>query len=211
MAADPRRKDCTKQMEDKLWNVVMSEDETFLRTREDLWLEKENKAAAAGDNLESTFYGRLYERVPAFAAALAIADDPLAPLISNQQYLLAEKSLYSEFCTSREQSTDGSLMGHWGVIEKKLVDIFSGDMTRHITRYDKRLHKIAQKELEAGCIEWTPLSRILQHMDAYVVAKGERGFSREFEDRASSANIEKMSVFKTTEQFGHKRTIYKRI
>lgn len=211
LASDTAKKDCTVPMPEDAWIILKSEDSEFLKARENDWLTQENKAAANGENLSSTFFGRLYERVPAFAGILAIAENPLMPIITNEQYKIAEQCLYNEFQALNEQNSDGSLNGYWGVLEQKIVNIFKGDMMKYTTRYDKSLRDIAKKELKEGAIELTSLNRILQHTEAFITAKSQKGFSREFEDRCLALNIRKMRDHEVKEKFGHKRCVYVRI
>ncbi len=205
LAAVEVRKDCTKPLDPKMWITIQSENPEFLLSREAEWLEKENAAAMRDDELESTFYGRLYERIPAFAGTLAFADNPLSPLITNEQYEIAEKCLYEEFMTHRKQSSCGALDGPWGVLMRRVEDVFRGNMMKHVKRYDKRLQAVGKKELEQGAIEWTPLSRILQPVDAYVSLKDKNGFKREFVERVELINIYKMKEYEVKDQFGHER------
>lgn len=211
LASDNRRADCTIPMPEDAWVELKSEDQNFLKTRESDWLLKENKAAMNNESLQSTFYGRLYERVPAFAAVLAIADNPLMPIITNAQYTIAEKCLLNEFKALNAQNSDGSLTGHWGVLEQKIVNIFKGDMTKYVTRYQKSLREVAMKELKNGAIEQTPLFNILQHVESFVAAKSQRGFTKEFEDRCLALNISKMKDYEVKKEYGHKRSMYVRI
>lgn len=78
------------------WIYVEYEDSQYLSTKREDWRIAENNAASDEDHLASTFYGRLAERVPAWAARLAIIENPNKPLIINRMIDTAVKSLMAE-------------------------------------------------------------------------------------------------------------------
>jgi hypothetical protein len=97
IASEKIRLDCTKPLHSKHWKIIKFQDPSFIEMKSKEWITKENEAAGKNESLKYTFYGRLHERVPAFAGMLAFADNINKPIITNDQYEIAEKCLYNEF------------------------------------------------------------------------------------------------------------------
>ena len=205
------RKKWDEPLNPELWIKWEFADMEYLRAKQRKWIEQENNSHKERDMYSTTIYGRMIERVPAYAALLAVCDNPKAPVITNEQIDIAEKSIVAEMRTHRQQHTNGDLIGPWGFLERKMQEIFSGDMQRHVNKYDKRLWDIARKELALGCMEWTPISRILQKCEEYRILKETRDFPRLFDQQAANWNIIAMKPYDTKNQFGHQRKTFKRV
>lgn len=205
------RKKWDEPLNPELWIRWQFADMEYLKQKQRKWIDQENEAHKERDMYSTTIFGRMIERVPAYAALLAVCENPKEPIITNDQIDIAEKSIVAEMLTHRQQHTNGDLIGPWGKLEKKMREIFSGDMKRHVSKYDKRLSDLARRELELGCMEWTPITRILQKCEEFRILKETRDFPRLFDQQAETWNIVVMKAYDTKNQFGHQRKTYKRV
>jgi hypothetical protein len=128
-AANEQRKKVTEPLAPDLWVEVKYKNPQYLSKKRQKWILKENKAAAAGENFESTFYGRLGERLPSWAARLAIADCPEEPIITNQHIDISEASLLAELKSNKAQQDSGELDSDVNQTANFVVSLFRGDMT----------------------------------------------------------------------------------
>jgi len=211
LAIDDRRKKWVEPMPPNLWIKWKYADNEYVRSKQKKWVEQENTAYKDRDMYATTIYGRMIERVPAYAALLAVCENPTEPVITNTQIDIAEKSIVAEMDTHRHQHATGQLSGPWGHLEKKVKEIFTGDMARHIKKYDRKLQHIAKKELDMGCLEWTPLTRLLQKCEEFRILKEMRDFPRLFVQQAETWDIVLMGTYETKNKFSHQRKTFKRV
>lgn len=210
-ASQEARKNCHTPMNDDLWTVFSFKDIEYIRGLEDKWLHNENRAARLEDDFESTFWGRLYERVPAYAGILAIADNPVKPTISNTHLDIAESSLIAELNAHRGQEKGGHLDDPLSRVIKKIESLFIGDMKRHINYYKDRLKEVGKKELADGAMEWVPISKKYQRDIKGLQIRDKESMFRSLGSRLRAIDIEIMSKESTIEKYGHKRMTLRRI
>lgn len=210
IASEECRKNPTVPMKPEHWIEIKYEDPEYLISRHRVWTDKNNAAYLADDELTATMYGRLGERIPAFAACLAIVENPLTPVVSTKQFQIAEQCLINEQTALNAANANGDAEGPWTAVERKIKEIFSGDLTRHVKRYPATQQKKALKELKDGCLGMSPLSIIIQHLEAYKLVKSKPGFTREFESRLENLDIHKLSTGECQASYGHRRKTFKR-
>ncbi|RLI66174.1 MAG: hypothetical protein DRO88_02590 [Promethearchaeia archaeon] len=211
IASDPNKKDCTRPLEPKHWIYIQYADEKFFKSRWQYWLDQENKAALNRDDYESTFYGRLYERVPAYAGILAVCDNPEKPLITNDHLKIAEKSLFAEFNAHRKQEETGVFDSELDKLIKKIEEIFIGDMTPLIKHYKKSLWGVGEKELKDGAMEWVPLRRKINRRLRKLSERELNEFNRNKYSLLRDVNIHQLGKDETLELYGHARLTFKRL
>jgi len=210
-ASDDRRKDCSQPLNPKLWITFEYEDPTFMQKATLRWLECENRAALLEDDYESTFYGRLYERVPAYAGILAVADNPDKPIITNRHLEIAEASLMAELNAHRHQETSGELDDPLSRLIAKIEKVFHGSMVKELSWYKGALKKVGRKELEDGAMEWSPLSRKLRRYITPLDRRDKESFFRNLNIRLRAVDIAILSAEETQERYGHKRMTLRRM
>ena len=210
-ASDDRRKDCSQPLNPKLWVTFEYEDPKYMQQATLKWLECENRAALLEDDYESTFYGRLYERVPAYAGSLAIADNPDKPVITNRHLEIAEASLMAELNAHRHQETSGELDDPLSRLISKIEKVFHGSMVKELSWYKPALKKIGKKELQDGAMEWSPLSRKLRRYIAPLDRRDKDAFFRSLGIRLRAVDISILSNEETQERYGHKRMTLRRM
>jgi hypothetical protein len=211
LAANDNRKDCTKPLKKDLWTIVKIADDKFLEEKELIWLKKENNAAEIENDYESTFYGRLYERVPVYAATLAIADNPIKPIITNEHLNIAEKSLEAELYAHRQQEDFKVLAEPMDKLIMKVVETFTGSMAPYYKYYDKKLRQIAKSELSAGAMEWTALRHKLGRYINNLEVRDKNKLVMVLKNRLPAEDIIILSPEQTKEKFNHTRMTLQRI
>ena len=211
LTIDDRRKKWDEPLNKDLWIRWTYEDPEYLSSKQREWIEKENEANAVRDMYTTTIYGRMGEKVPAYAALLAVCENPKAPCITNEQIDIAEQSILAEMLTHKQQHTNGELSGPWGQLEHRILRVFSKDLTRHFKFYVGKERQTAMKELEMGCIGWSPIMRKLQHFEPFRVLKERPDFHRLFRENAESWNIVQLSKDETKRLFGHQRKTFRRV
>ena len=193
-------------MSPNLWIEVPFEDPMYMRSRSNAWVDGENAAARVDDHITSTFFGRLHERVPALAATLAFADNPLKPVITIEQCKIAESILIAENKAQIALNNSGVLDGPWGALMKLIENVFKGKMSRHINLYVSKKEKESGKiELSKGAIGWSPLTRYLQSKEPFKIIKERNNYRNEIFSRVSSFNVEVMPTAEVKATFGHGR------
>jgi hypothetical protein len=141
-AANEQRKTITSPLPNDLWVTITYENPIYIAERRKQWIKKENRAAAKHSHFESTFYGRLGERLPSWAARLAICDNPSNPIITNQHIDIAEASLIAEIDASNAQQNSGELDSDINQSANFIIDLFRGDMTQNKSLSSKTNGKI---------------------------------------------------------------------
>lgn len=198
-ANNPRRFDVTKPMDESLWKTVKYENYSLIEQIELHWLDKENEYSygKSKNSFLSTFWGRMHEKVPSWAARLSILENPDFPLISDKHIKVTAQSLEAEAFTysKREDKTDP-----WGMIVDQIKDIFSGDMTRHdslISKGKKHLEKRDTELLRDGVAKFGLLKNLLKNNDGYKLLKSTPNF-----DRILQQKLEFEGIFTTTRKEG---------
>jgi len=145
IAANEQRKNITSPLPAKLWTIIKFKNPQYMAEKRTHWIKKENKAALNGNHFESTFYGRLGERLPAWAARLAICDNPIEPVITKQHVDIAEASLLAELYASVSQQESGELDSDINQVAAYVVNLFRGDMSSNKSLLNKT-NKIMLKD-----------------------------------------------------------------
>ena len=211
LAMQEVRLDWTKPIPRDNWIYWQFEDYSYFEQKCKEWTDLDNKNYEEGNHYASTIYGRLGERVPGYAALLAVCEDQANPIITNKQIDIAEASFIAEIDTHTKQSVDGDFDGPWAALERKVVEIFSGDMQRHIKYYQPALRKVAEKELSKGYLEWSALRRMLSYADAFKMLSKDSYFHQKFEKHSESWNIRLCGNEEVNNIFGHSRRTFKRV
>ena len=152
-AANEQRKKVTSPLPADLWITVNYKNSVYLSKRQKEWLAAENAAARQMKHFEATFFGRLGERLPAWAARLAIVDNPDEPVITNQHIDIAEASLLAEICAANKQQESGELDSDFEQTVRCVLELFKGDMTQQKgLRHDRNMHMLADGACEVSKI-----------------------------------------------------------
>ena len=130
-AANEQRKKVTEPLPKNLWTIITYKNPQYLAKKRRDWINKENQAAMQQMHFESTFYGRLGERLPSWAARLAIVDNTENPIITNEHIDIAEESLIAELSASNLQQDSGELDSDINQTAAFVIDLFRGDMTEN--------------------------------------------------------------------------------
>ncbi len=205
LASDERRSKVEDPLPPKLWITVGYKNPKTIWKKMEIWRERENKAAKHDMHFDSTFYGRLGQRVPAYAARLAICDNPKAPLINDFHIDVAEKSLIAEYEAHKGQRASGELGSPWERLTKRIIDIFRGDMTKK-----KTLRTCGLPMLKDGACEWTKIANMLKHHDEYKILNNRSGFLRDLTERLEAADIILLKKEDTKQLYKKRSRIYKR-
>ncbi len=201
LAKDERRKAVDDPLPDSAWVYIKYEDKKYLKNKADEWIELENEAALKKDHFISTFYGRLHERVPAFAARLAIVDNPAEPVITNKHVDIAEESLKAEVFAHRKQDTDSGNL--WESLVDAIVDVFQGDMTKR-----KTLHYSGFKMLRDGACMWKYVRKVIQYNDSYKILCKKDNFEFVLTKKLEYANIFLMDTDESKKKYNKRAKIY---
>jgi len=168
MASDERRKNIEEPMSPDLWVKIDYKDPSLNQYKLEEWRAIENEAAKADNHFKSTFYGRLGQRVPAYAARLAICDNPVSPVITAEHMSIAEASLIAEFEAHHGQQMSGALEDPWSATARKIKELFMGDMEAN-----KLLNSGTRNKqlLRDGCASWTAISHCIRYLDCLKIIK----------------------------------------
>lgn len=142
LAANEQRRKVTEPMAADLWKIIPFKNPQYLAKKRAEWVNKENKAAMTLSHMESTFYGRLGERLPSWAARLAICDNYENPVITNQHVDIAEASLMAEVHANLSQQNSGELDSDIHQTANFIIDMFRGDMTQNKSLCNDRNKKM---------------------------------------------------------------------
>jgi hypothetical protein len=163
------RKNVTSYLEDKFWIKVEFDDNSYLESKAYEWLTLENEAAAEESHFKSTFYGRLGERLPSWAARLAICDNPKKPIITNRHIDIAERSLLAELDAMLKQRESGMLDTDIEKCITFILNLFKGDLTKNKTL--RGHHKNNQRKiLESGAIKFNIITNLVNKKGYYKQA-----------------------------------------
>lgn len=184
LAKNTCRHNISEPIAAKNWIFIDIEDDQFLKKKETAWLEQENKSAELGNHFEATFYGRLPERVPAYAARLAVVENPLKPIVTNAMLDIAEASLKAELLSH----TENVMKSPWELLLDEIKTLFVGRMADNI-----RLKKCEPKELlkENAC-DWVTIRNLIRHKDCYKELSSKSNFHSELENRLKHEGIFRM-------------------
>jgi len=153
LAANEQRKKITDPLPEDLWVEVNYKNPVYLAEKKKKWIKKENRAAAEKNHFESTFYGRLGERLPGWAARLAICDNINYPIITNEHIDIAEASLVAELESQATQQQSGELDSDVHQAATFIVKLFTGDMLQNKTLNQKSNSPKTKKMLKEGACE----------------------------------------------------------
>jgi len=155
-AANEQRKKVTEPLPKSLWTVITYKNPQYLAKKRTHWIEKENRAAVQDMHFESTFYGRLGERLPSWAARLAIVDNIENPIITNEHIDIAEESLIAELSANDLQQDSGELDSDINQTVTYILDLFKGDMTKKATLINNNTKNMLK---DGACVMSTIMSR----------------------------------------------------
>ena len=209
LASDERRKNIDEPLDPDLWITIKYKNKDYLVSKLETWRRKENDAAAMEMHFESTFYGRLGQRVPAYAARLAICDNPVTPIITDDHLVTAEASLVAEFDSNRGQQLSGDLDNPWDRTTSKIVELFEGNLME-----DKRLVNYTgntKEMLMNGCISWTAIAGILRYSDEMQIISKQANFHTSMQQHLNAKNIILLDKDTTTKLYGKRSRIFQRI
>jgi len=207
LSKDERRKEVEKPLPENAWVYIDFEDSNYLDDKAIDWIKKENEAAKKRDHLTSTFYGRLYERIPSFAARLAIAENPDKPIITNKQIDIAEESLFAEVSAFIKQEQDSD---PWDMVIQKIVDIFSGDLMK--TPYKSIKNYTSAIMLKAGVIPWSPIRNVIYKMEEFKALKASNpNFEHILRTKLEYNNIIELSKEESVKLFRSRGKLFRRV
>jgi len=205
-ASDERRKNIDEALPHDLWIVPQYKDPLKLRERAKDWLVDENKNALQESHFNSTFYGRLGERIPAYAARLAICENPDEPIITNEQIEIAEMSLVAEFTAHKGQRDSGELDPKWTKLVGIIKDLFRGDMSLNST-----LARSGADVAKDGAADWTRIKDLIKHREEYKELSAKDGFHRFLKDHLAAENIVKLTKKEAFDLYGKRSEVFKRV
>lgn len=209
LAKDERRKDLSKPLADEVWVHCKFENPAYFKELSGGWREKDNEAAQIKDHYRSTFYGRLYERVPAFAARLAIVEDAKKPIMTNEHLDIAVASLTAEMEAIIGQQASGELDGPWGQLTSAIMKHFKGDMTQSNVSAVKRCNK---KMLQDGGLNLTwLLNSMAKTSEPYKFLKQDKNFHQSLKSHLEGMDIEHVSKAESLEKYGTRARIFRRV
>lgn len=189
------------------WIPVRMADIPHLKTKFDAWTEMENDYALSQDNFLASTYGRLYEKVPAYASILSLWEDPLKPVVTPEMIDIAEASCIQQLKAFSKQEKSGILDSGWTQIINKVKDVMSGDMTVKKTL----LSKSPVDMLSQGACTWSSLSRCLTPYDAYKETKAKDGnFRFHLDQHLAQEGIVRLDKIDSKRQFGTGADVYQR-
>lgn len=205
LAVDERRKDIEAPLPPDCWHTIKYKNPRTIVEKSKEWLIKENEYAADRMHFEATFYGRLYQRVPAYASRLAIVDNPLNPRIMDEHIEIAENSLVAELEAHRGQQDSGELDDPWTRLISRIVDIFTGNMAKK-----KTLLSCGEKMLKDGACEWTKMLQSLGRCEELKLLKGKDNFHYSLEQHLKAVNIHLLPKQETIDKYKKRSKIYRR-
>jgi hypothetical protein len=189
-ASDDKRKNVEEPLPPEMWLYCQYEDENYLNQRAQEWLEKENEAAVVKDHFMYTFYGRLYERIPSYAARLAIADNPLMPIITKKHIDIAEESLTAELVAHVDRTESGEDQGPMGIIVDRIVHMFKGDLVNlESTPKTKTLQLTPLHMRKDGILKWKSIMLMLGGCEEFKQEKDKKFFHQELENQLKARDI----------------------
>ena len=134
LAANEQRKKIEDPLPTALWVIIPFKNPVYITKKRVEWLKKDNRAAQLNRHFEATFWGRMGERLPSWAARLAIADNPECPIITDAHIDIAEKSLVAELNAAEIQQESGELDGDVGILVTWILEnLFAGKMINNKT------------------------------------------------------------------------------
>ncbi len=208
IALDPVRKELHEPLHESKWIIIKYADFEYLQSRYNYWVDKENEGVKNQDPFTYTYYGRLHEKVPAFAGRLAIADNYKNPIITNEHIDLAEKSLEAEIKTYVKQEKSGRFDDDWSVLVETIKEHFMGDM---VEKSNKTIARTGKKLLKEGCCEIRYIFLSIKgKCEAYNRLKTQNNFNMFLEQRLKVEGINKVPVDIGKKKFGKGGVIYKR-
>jgi hypothetical protein len=162
-AANEQRKKITEPLPSSLWVTVPIQDPHFLTERRNYWVRKENEETMQENHFESTFWGRLGERVPAWAARLAICENPEYPVITNNHIDIAELSLVAELQANLSNQYGLKIDVDFNHCVSWILAQFKGNMVMR-----KQLRTMRNWSfLQEGAVEASRIFNLLSRQKAY--------------------------------------------
>ncbi|MES0340748.1 MAG: hypothetical protein ABUK08_00375 [Candidatus Humimicrobiaceae bacterium] len=205
LAANENRTNVMVPVPENLWFYVRFEDENKYNKMIDGWTDLDNKAAIKKDNYTATFYGRFNMRLKAYAAALAIMDNPLYPVITNDQLDISESSLMAELAAHHKQIESGELDGPWAIVMSKLLKVFKGDMSKR-----KTFKLSSDKMLKEGAVKWKDLRRVIERCPHNKELSKGPFYHRQLDDRLEAEGIKKVNEAEALTLYATKGKVYRR-
>jgi len=171
------------------WIEIRYENMDTVDRLADEWVKKENEAVREQDTKGIAFYSRLHQKVPAWAARLAILEDPEHPVITDKMLEIAIKSLEAEHEIFSSVVED--LKGDW----ETLVDLAlhclrsGGTLAYLIDDTDIRRVKHWNKLAKKGIVRWNKIVSRLKKSASYKKLAKDRMFNKEMFDRLAMEGI----------------------
>lgn len=198
-----QRRIIDKPLAKELWIFLQYQDPFYLEQKQKMWVDWENQAVRQKNMFYATFFGRLHEKVPAFAARLAIADNAITPIITNIQIDIAEKSLLAEVYSHHQQNLK---LNPWDTLISHIVDIFRGDMTEKKTLYGGGTDLM----LRDGACVYADIIKLVRYKESYQQLASKDNFENILSKKLEFAGIRKLSLSDTKRLYNKRSTIYKR-
>ncbi len=191
----------------ELWVHVKYEDIDYIQKLEKEWIDKHNMYKKAGDKFSATFYGRLFEKIPGWAARLAIIENPNKPVITNNQLDIAYKSILIELSTYKDQLSIGKLDTDLDKVINKIQEIFSGDLLRH----NSLKRRCSKKMLKDGVAMWSLIILMLKRNDSYKNASQEYPhLPRLIQDKIKDIGLEIINKTEAADKYNTRALLVRR-
>jgi hypothetical protein len=212
-ASEDHRKNVEEPLPKESWIHCKYEDPSYIQNRAEEWLEKENEAAKNNEHFTYTFYGRLYERIPAYASRLAIADNPLMPIITNSHLDIAEKSLIAELEAHKGREENGETSGPMSAIVARIKSYFEGDLTKLKNKpKTKTLQMTPLIMRRDGVLKWKCIHLLLaSSSEEYRNMKDSKGFHRDLEEQLKAVDIFPVTDTEAKIRYGFRGKMYQRM
>jgi len=191
------------KMKDDKWIWITYQNPNDICQMMNYWTDKYNEYEKEGKIYEKVCHSRLIEKVPAWAARLAICDNAYSPVVTTQHLDIAYKSILAEMDSSIEQLNSGQLDGNFEQCMQFIIKNLSGNLISKATlksmhEQKKKLHILKKNH----CVK-SIMFNMLEKYIAYKNHPDKARLRRDINTSFSSYGINVLSKDESKCKFKH--------
>jgi len=191
------------------WTFIQYKDPKYMLQKRKKWIELENKYAREGEAFLYTHYARLIERLPAWAARLAICESISSPIISNRHIDIAEESAEAELASHTKYLLTGKLDTPLDQASNYIISLFVGDMTKHKTLIRK--HTDAKLLSQGVAVYSLVIQALRNRRELYSKISSVPNFMLQLEKLLITSGLQFVSKEDAWKTYKEKRRLIRRV
>jgi len=221
--ATKERNDIYRYLAKDKWIVLNYEKDSYLDEKENHWIKKYNEYADHGDDYMRTFYGRLFEKVPAYAGRLAVTDDWNHPVVTTDHIDIAERSLLAEakaFRNRETKETTGDLVAERisSIMANRILTLKSlrtmttkprkNETKAQFAARKQRIKRDLEKMVCEGCVPRARLFNMLQSTEHFRNLKAEQNYEYKLDRSLSNLGIVPVPRKLAVDRYNFSKKVY---